>query len=147
MEKNCGEINKMNPVRLSCPMFSLLEGDDRGWDSWMASLTWWTWVWVNSGSWWCTGRSGVLRFMGLQGQAQLSDWTELNWTPYSVNNDFTRLCNSWDHSQNWACMLRGTHSVTGYFVLYTCLSFTMKALDAAALGLHWSDIMITLYEF
>ena len=42
------------------------EGDDRGWDDWMASLIWWTWVWVNSGSWWWTGRPGVLRFMGLQ---------------------------------------------------------------------------------
>ena len=40
------------------------EGDDRGWDGWMASLTWWTWVWVNSGSWWWTGRPGVLWFMG-----------------------------------------------------------------------------------
>ena len=42
------------------------EGDDRGWDGWMASLTWWMWVWVNSGSWWWTGRPGVLRFMGSQ---------------------------------------------------------------------------------
>ena len=36
------------------------EGDDRGWDGWMASLTWWTWVWVNSGSWWWTGKPGML---------------------------------------------------------------------------------------
>ena len=42
------------------------EGDDRGWDGWMASLTRWTWVSVNSGSWWCTGRPGMLQFMGLQ---------------------------------------------------------------------------------
>ena len=42
------------------------EGDDRGWDGWMASLTLWTWVWVNSGSWWWTGRPGVLWFMGSQ---------------------------------------------------------------------------------
>ena len=42
------------------------EGDDRGWDAWMASLTRWTWVSVNSGSWWWTGRPGMLRFMGLQ---------------------------------------------------------------------------------
>ena len=35
------------------------EGDDRGWDGWMASLTRWTWVWVNSGSWWWTGRPGL----------------------------------------------------------------------------------------
>ena len=41
------------------------EGDDRGWNGWMASLTQWTWVWVNSGSWWWTGRPGVLRFMRL----------------------------------------------------------------------------------
>ena len=42
------------------------EGDDRGWDGWMASLTWWTWVWVNSGSWWWTGMPGVLQAMGAQ---------------------------------------------------------------------------------
>ena len=56
----------------------LWEGDDPGWDGWMASLTQWTWVWVNSGSWWWTGRPGVLRFMGSQRVWQ--DWaTELNW--------------------------------------------------------------------
>ena len=54
------------------------EGDDRGWDGWMASLTWWTWVWMNSGSWWWTGRPGVLWFMGSQRVGH--DWaTELNW--------------------------------------------------------------------
>ena len=53
-------------------------GDDRGWDGWVASLTRWTWVCVNSGSWWWTGRPGMLRFMGLQSQTWLSDWTELN---------------------------------------------------------------------
>ena len=42
------------------------EGDDRGWDGWMASPTLWTWVWVNSRSWCWTGRPGMLRFMGLQ---------------------------------------------------------------------------------
>ena len=44
------------------------EGDDRGWDGWMASLTQWTWVWVNSGSWWWIERPGMLWFMGLQSQ-------------------------------------------------------------------------------
>ena len=54
------------------------EGDDRGCDGWMASPTRWTWVWVNSGSWWWTGRPGVPRFMGLQRVGH--DWaTELNW--------------------------------------------------------------------
>ena len=46
----------------------------------MASPTKWRWVWVNSGSWWWTGRPGLLRFMGSQSQARLSDWTELNGT-------------------------------------------------------------------
>ena len=53
------------------------EGDDRGWDGWMASRTQWRWVWVNSGRWWWTGRPGVLWFMGLQRVGH--DWaTELN---------------------------------------------------------------------
>ena len=55
------------------------EGDDRGWDSWRAPPTQWTWVWVNSRSWWWTGRPGVLHSMGLQRVGH--DWvTELNWT-------------------------------------------------------------------
>ena len=53
------------------------EGDDRGWDGWMASLTWWTWVWVNSRSWWWTGRTGVLQFMWSHSRTRLSNWTEL----------------------------------------------------------------------
>ena len=55
------------------------EGDDRGWDGWMASLTRWTWVWVNSRSWWWTGRPGVLGFMGSQ-RVEHNWVTELNWT-------------------------------------------------------------------
>ena len=42
------------------------EGDNGGWDGWMASLTRWTWVWVNSGSWWWTGKPGMLQSMGSQ---------------------------------------------------------------------------------
>ena len=42
------------------------EGDDRGWDGWMASPTQWTWVWVSPGSWWWTGRPGMLQSMGSQ---------------------------------------------------------------------------------
>ena len=55
------------------------KGDDGGWDGWMASLTRWMWVWVNSGRWWWTGRPGVLQFMGSQRVGH--DWAiELNWT-------------------------------------------------------------------
>ena len=54
-------------------------GRDRGWDGWMASLTRWTWVWVNSGSWWWTVWPSVLQSMGKQRVRH--DWaTELNWT-------------------------------------------------------------------
>ena len=57
------------------------EGDDRGWDGWMASPTRWTWVSVNSGSCWWTRRPGVLQFMGFQRVRH--DWaTELNWTEW-----------------------------------------------------------------
>ena len=55
------------------------QGDNRGWVGWMASPTQWTWVWVDFGSWWWTGRAGMLRFMG--SQRVRHDWaTELNWT-------------------------------------------------------------------
>ena len=59
------------------------EGDNRGWDGWMASPIRWMWIWVNSGSWWWTGRPGVLWFMGLQRVGH--DWTtELNWTEFKI---------------------------------------------------------------
>ena len=61
------------------------EEDDRGWDGWMASPTQWTWVCVDSRSWWWTGRPGVLQFMGLQSRIRLSNWTELNWWPMIWN--------------------------------------------------------------
>ena len=52
------------------------EGDDSGWDGWMASPTWWTWVWVSPGSWWWTGKPGMLRVM--RSQRVGYDWvTEL----------------------------------------------------------------------
>ena len=61
------------------------EGDDRAWDGWMASLTRWTWIWVHSGSWWWTGKPGVLRFMGSQRVGH--DWaTELNWTELNLKS-------------------------------------------------------------
>jgi len=63
------------------------EGDDRGWDGCMASLTRWTWVWVNSGSSWRTGRPGVLRFMGSQ-RVWVTEW--LNWTELRGDENWLR---------------------------------------------------------
>ena len=55
------------------------EGNDRWWDSWMASLTRWIWVWVNSGSWWWTREAWRAVILGVtKSRTQLSDWTELN---------------------------------------------------------------------
>ena len=70
------------------------EGDNRGWDGWMASPTRWTWVWVNSGSWWWTGSPGVLQFMGLQRVGH--DWaTELNWVVPEVLHFVSPWSSSW----------------------------------------------------
>ena len=59
------------------------EGDDRGWDGWMTSPTQWTWVWVNSRSWWWTGRRAVLKSMESQKVGQ-DCATELNWTEMNL---------------------------------------------------------------
>ena len=58
------------------------EGDDRGWDGWMASPTQWTWLWVDSRSWWWTGRPGKLQFMGWQIVDCMTKW---NWMPTKYN--------------------------------------------------------------
>ena len=59
------------------------EGDNRGWDCWMTSPAWQTRVWVSSGSWWWTGKPGMLQSMGLQRVGHY--WaTELNWTELNI---------------------------------------------------------------
>ena len=74
------------------------EGDDRGWDGWMASPTQWAWVWVNSGSWWWTGSPGMLQFMGSQrvrhDWATELNWTELYWSSF-LNLNLCRYCALW----------------------------------------------------
>ena len=61
------------------------EGDNRGWDGWMASLTQWTWVWASSGSWWRTEKPGVLQSMGSQRVGH--DWaTELTCNPQFMSS-------------------------------------------------------------
>ena len=61
------------------------EGNDSGWDGWMAPTTQWTWIWVGSGSWWWTGKPCVLQSMGLQRVG--CNWaTELNWTELMISH-------------------------------------------------------------
>ena len=77
----CGELTRLKRPWCWERLRADGEGDDRGWDGWMASLTQWTWVWVNSG-WW-TGRPGMLRFM--ESQRVGHNWaTELNWSFLSL---------------------------------------------------------------
>ena len=75
------------------------EGDNRGWDGWMASLTQWTWVWVDCGSWWWTGRPGMLQSMG--SQRVRHDWaTKLNWIPST--SKFTSTVQSSLSTPDWS---------------------------------------------
>ena len=83
------------------------EGDNRGWDGWMASLTQWTWVWVNSGSWWWTGRPGVLQFMELQRVGH--NWvTELNWLRYLGEKNSSTAKKK---KENWQMNQRASHLI------------------------------------
>ena len=71
------------------------EGDDRIWDDWVASPTQWLWVWVNSGSWWWTGRPGVMQSMGSKGLGH--DWaTELNGGFFHGSEVEESACNAGD---------------------------------------------------
>ena len=78
------------------------EGDNRGWDGWMASPTQWTWVWVNSGSWWWTGRPGVLQSMGLQRVGQ--DW-EAEISDYTMQFISNLSCR-WSDTKYWSTAWR-----------------------------------------
>ena len=77
------------------------EGDDRGWDGWMPSPTQWTWVWVNSGSWWRAGRPGVLQSMASQRVGH--DWG-LSWTDWchNVPSGITASCLLGHAGSQWA---------------------------------------------
>ena len=65
------------------------EGEDRGWNGWMVSLTHWTWLWVNSRRWWRTGKPNVLQSMGSQSQTWLSDWTTMKMIEQLITSDTT----------------------------------------------------------
>ena len=66
------------------------EGDNRGWDGWMTSPTWWTWVWASSRSWWWTGKPAMLQSMGSQSidTTEQRNWTEnvLYWWLHKIIN-------------------------------------------------------------
>ena len=79
------------------------EGNDRGWDGWMASPTQWTWVWASSGSWWRTGKPGVLQSMGSQRVGQ--DWATENKLVLMILNVNWAFTVCWAQSQSYSRML------------------------------------------
>ena len=86
------------------------EGNDRGWDGWMASPTWWTSVWVSSGSWWWTGKPGMLQSMTSQ-RVGHSWTTELNW--WQLYFQFLILCRFW-----WVVFFLRSFSFSSEFSTY-----------------------------
>ena len=88
------------------------EGDDRGWDGWMASLTRWAWIWLNSGCWCWTGKPGVLQSVGSQRVGH--DWvTELNWYCISESGFGAQcLVVYWTLQQGWNWPDRFNYSCT-----------------------------------
>ena len=111
-------------------------GDSRGWDCWMASLTQWTWVWVNSRSWWWTGRPGMLWFMGSQRVGH--NWViELNWQ--------TRYC-PWRQSDIHTMLEKTGMPVVSVEWYYACVteiwtnSYTMDGVsDSGCSGEQWGE--------
>ena len=109
------------------------EGDDRGWDGWMASPTQWTWIWVVSGSWWWTGRPGMLHLMGLQRVRH--DWgTELTDLHEISNMDNTLLLAVWCFMSLSLPPLK-THFQTSFWFL---LSISLKYGDGNGTILQYS---------
>ena len=88
------------------------EGDNREWDGWMTSPTWWTWIWASSGSWWWTRKPGVLQSMGLQRVGH--DWvTELNWS-YGFK-DTAFFLNKLKTAANASCQMTACFSNKVFF--------------------------------
>ena len=101
------------------------EGDNRGWDGTMASPTQWAWVWISSRSWWWTGRSGLLWFMG--SQRVRYDWaTELNVCVYyficvcvCVYSYLETVCLSIFNSSFWCTIMNYNTFINSYFLLFS----------------------------
>ena len=100
-------------------------GVDRGWDGWMASPAQWTWVWVNSGSWWWTGRPGLLRYIGLQRVRR--DWaTELNWKPRHIL------------SKDWTVKTYGLMNLILIFYKWNVMTHFVEAWKSRLMGVRFS---------
>ena len=121
------------------------EGDDRGWDGWMASLTWQTWVWVSSRSWWWTGKPGVLQFMGSQSQTWLSNWTELNYLKYFLLWPSLLFLHFQISTHSSGLSLNVISSLKPSLILQAWISFPGQALPCNSLILSFIKFLVSLY--
>ena len=106
------------------------EGDDRGWDGWMPSLTQWTWVWVNSGNWWWTGRPVMLQFMG--SQRVRHNWvTELNQTELLLGRKVMTNLDSILKSRDITLLtkVRLVNAMVFLVAMYGCESWTIEKAE------------------
>ena len=98
------------------------EGDDRGWDGWVASPTQWTWVWASSRCWQWTGKPGMLQSMGSQRVGHY--WViEINWNIFNLWNVYTLKPSPWisfntQHLQNYSISIRKYHTYQHSSSLY-----------------------------
>ena len=96
------------------------EGDDRGWDGWMASLTQWTWVWVYSGSWWWTERPWDLKELDT---TEWLNWTELNWMIFLFKFFDKPLYCFLPYSYITTNITHGSSFFTSFLILIFCFVF------------------------
>ena len=118
------------------------EGDDRGWDGWMASLTWWTWVWASSGSRWWTGKPGMMLSMGSQRVGH--DWvTEMNWIEQRSMCAYSVVSDSWQppglHPASLLCPWNfpGKNMRVGCHFLLQGIFLTQGLNPSLLCLLHW----------
>ena len=117
-----------------------MSSHDRQWDAWMASPTQWTWVWVNSGSWWWRGRPGMPQSMG--SQRVRHDWvTELNWTELprvsfvaQIVKNQPAMQETWVWSLGWEDPRKIPWRREQYPLLYSCLQNFMD------IGAWWATV-------
>ena len=148
------------------------DGHDRGWNGWMALPTWWTWVWLDSESWWWRQRPGMLQFMGLQSIGH--DWatelswteslfTELLWTCYAFwDKKLVRLgrkmkLKTWDHEDIKELVKEGIvipsilvreewEKEIFYFIFFSFI-YLFSLQYCIGFAIHWHELAMGLHVF
>ena len=135
------------------------EGDDRGWDGWMASLTQWIWAWARSGSWWWTGKSAVLQSMGSLNIRE--NWaTELNWQLNQTKMLSSRMPSlprrfyillyfwiSWNFTKYWCLDPERKYSDLIGLGYYVAIEVTENTLSYSMRSQDWGALFFSEFDF